>query len=168
VSGAAVAEATSAPVGSGLAGAGVGEVLDDGQSFAKGHRHEPASESAQAPVDETKRMPDPEGVEARRKQWAEHYGGKVESGQKSGPIHPPEDRRLPGFPNAAPAKRKTAVQGGGGLRMRWKDHEGNIYEWDSQHGTVEKYNARGKHLGEFDPNTGAQTKPADKTRSVEP
>jgi len=43
------------------------------------------------------------------------------------------------------------------MRKRWKDSEGNIYEWDSQHGAVEKYNSRGVHLGEFDPNTGAQT-----------
>ena len=35
-----------------------------------------------------------------------------------------------------------------------------------QHGTVEN-NKSGKHLGEFDPITGAQTKPADKTRSIE-
>ncbi|MGW2961624.1 colicin E3/pyocin S6 family cytotoxin [Streptomyces sp. NPDC001220] len=45
---------------------------------------------------------------------------------------------------------------------------GEIYEWDSQHGAVEKYNKRGKHLGEFDPDTGAQTKPADGTRKVTP
>lgn len=67
-----------------------------------------------------------------------------------------------------PAKPKTSVQGGGGLRKRWKDKKGNIYEWDSQHGTVEKYNKRGKHQGEFDPVTGDQTKAADKTRKVEP
>lgn len=47
-------------------------------------------------------------------------------------------------------------------------HAGFIYEWDRQHGTVEKYNKRGKHLGEFDPNTGEQNKAADKTRRVDP
>lgn len=35
---------------------------------------------------------------------------------------------------------KTPVQGGGGLRPRWKDEMGNIYEWDSYHGELEKYN----------------------------
>ena len=35
-------------------------------------------------------------------------------------------------------------------------------------GAVEKYNKRGSHLGEFDHNTGAQTKPADRTRKVDP
>ncbi|BBP68734.1 hypothetical protein PHLH6_07380 [Pseudomonas sp. Seg1] len=29
------------------------------------------------------------------------------------------------------------------------------------------YNKRGKHLGEFDPETGQQTKDANKTREVE-
>jgi hypothetical protein len=48
---------------------------------------------------------------------------------------------------------KTPVKGGGGLRKRWKDAEGNIYEWDSQHGRLEKYDKRGRHLGEFDPDT---------------
>ena len=46
--------------------------------------------------------------------------------------------------------------------------KGIIFEWDSQHGAVEMYDKRGRHLGEYDPTTGEQTKPADKTRSVEP
>lgn len=72
------------------------------------------------------------------------------------------------FPNVQRAKPKTSVQGGGGKRKRWKDDKGNIYEWDSQHGTVEKYNKNGKHMGEFDPDTGEMLKPADPTRRVEP
>lgn len=59
-------------------------------------------------------------------------------------------------------KDKTLAQSG------VKDAEGNIYEWDSQHGSIEKYNKRGKHLGEFDFKTGVQTKAADPTRRVEP
>jgi putative cytotoxic protein/uncharacterized protein DUF4157 len=82
--------------------------------------------------------------------------------------HQPAPKQLPAFPNAQRVPPKTPVQGGGGMRKRWKDPDGNIYEWDSQHGAVEKYNSRGVHLGEFDPNTGAQTKPADKTRKVDP
>lgn len=35
-------------------------------------------------------------------------------------------------------------------------------------GAFEKYNKRGKHQGEFDPATGNQTKPVNKTRTVEP
>ncbi|EPJ84035.1 S-type Pyocin [Pseudomonas sp. CFII64] len=81
--------------------------------------------------------------------------------------HPPP-RGLTAFPDAKIAPRKTTIQGGGGLRKRWKSKEGLIFEWDSQHGAVEKYNKRGKHLGEFDPETGEQTKEADNTREVEP
>ncbi len=63
--------------------------------------------------------------------------------------HPKPDF-LPAFSDAKWAKSKTSVQGGGGLRPRWKSRDGTIYEWDFQHGAVEKYNKRGKHLGEFD------------------
>lgn len=75
---------------------------------------------------------------------------------------------LTAFPDATKAKRKTPVKGGGGLRKRWKNPKGIIFEWDSQHGMVEMYDKRGKHLGEYDPTTGKQTKPVDSTRSVEP
>ncbi|HBO0103131.1 TPA: S-type pyocin domain-containing protein [Pseudomonas aeruginosa] len=80
----------------------------------------------------------------------------------------PAPATLPAFPDALRAKPKTSIQGGGGLRKRWKDKKGNIYEWDSQHGSVEMYDKRGRHLGEFNSNTGARTKPADPKRSVEP
>jgi Cytotoxic len=63
---------------------------------------------------------------------------------------------------------KTPVQGGGSLRPRWKDRKGGIYEFDLQHGTIEKYNKTGrKHLGEYDL-TGKQTKGSDPNRRVEP
>ena len=42
------------------------------------------------------------------------------------------------------------------------------YEWDYQHGDVEKYNKRGKHQGTINPETGKQTKPPVKGREVEP
>jgi hypothetical protein len=93
---------------------------------------------------------------------AEQTPAPRKSGYQSAP------RELPAYPDARVARPKTPVQGGGGLRRRWVDSQGNIYEWDSQHGAVERYNPRGRHLGEFDPDTGAQTKPADPTRTVEP
>ncbi|XVN17075.1 colicin E3/pyocin S6 family cytotoxin [Pseudomonas corrugata] len=65
------------------------------------------------------------------------------------------------------APSKTFVRGGGVKRRRWKDRAGRIYEWDSQHAAVELYTKQGKHLGEFNPVTGEQTKPADPTRKVE-
>jgi Cytotoxic/Domain of unknown function (DUF4157) len=80
----------------------------------------------------------------------------------------PAPKTLRAFPNARAAKPKTAVQGGGKLRARWKDDDGNIFEWDSQHGTVERYNKNGKHQGEFDANSGQMTKGPDKNRTVEP
>jgi hypothetical protein len=78
----------------------------------------------------------------------------------------PED--IKGIPNLRKVRKKTSVQGGGKKRTRYKDKKGNIYEWDYRHGTLEKYNKRGKHLGEYNPKTGKQLKPANKTRRIEP
>ena len=84
-----------------------------------------------------------------------------------GYIPPPKTKDLKGFPGLTKDKRKTPNQGGGGLRKRWKDEKGNIYEWDSRHGALEKYDKQGWHLGQFDYITGKQTKPADKTRRIQ-
>jgi len=81
---------------------------------------------------------------------------------------PPKLDEITGFTGLERATWKTPVQGGGGLRPRWKDSDGNIYEFDKQHGALEKYNSNGKHLGEFNYKTGTQTKPADPTRKVKP
>lgn len=76
-------------------------------------------------------------------------------------------KALSAFPDAKPAKDKNSIQGGGGKRRRWKDGKGRIYEWDSQHGRVEIYSPQGTtHLGEFDPETGEQTKPANPRRTT--
>jgi len=88
---------------------------------------------------------------------------------------PPE--ALPAYPDARVVGRKTPVLGGGALRKRWKTAKGLILEWDSMHGAIEMYEARGKHIGEFDPNTGEQTtksknkkskKKKGKERRIEP
>lgn len=85
-----------------------------------------------------------------------------------GPVaREPAPKSLKAFPNAQRATPKTSVQGGGGLRPRWKDPKGKIYEWDYQHKTVEVYTKNGKHIGEYDPDTGVQTKPGDPNRTVE-
>ncbi|MCE0461350.1 colicin E3/pyocin S6 family cytotoxin [Pseudomonas uvaldensis] len=76
-------------------------------------------------------------------------------------------RSLTAFPDATKVDSKTRVQGGGAVRRRWKDKKGRIYEWDSQHGAVEIYDRQGKHLGEFDAETGMQTKPAKPGRKIE-
>ncbi|AOS39981.1 toxin [Pseudomonas brassicacearum] len=82
--------------------------------------------------------------------------------------HPTPKGVIPAFPDLVRGRSKTPVQGGGGLRPHWHDRKGNIYEWDRQHGALEKYNPRGNHLGEFNHITGEQTKKADETRKVEP
>ncbi len=81
-------------------------------------------------------------------------------------VPPPADNRLPGFPLARRAKGKTRFFGG--IRRRWNDVDGTILEWDYRHGRVEKYSARGSHLGEFDPETGEQIGVRQFYRSVEP
>lgn len=80
--------------------------------------------------------------------------------------HHPAPDSLAAFPDLKSAPSKTYVRGGGKKRRRWKDSSGKIYEWDSQHGKVEVYTKQGKHLGEYDPLTGEQTKPADPGRRV--
>lgn len=83
-------------------------------------------------------------------------------------MYTPPPAHLPAFPDLRAVRPKTLVSGGGGLRRRWKDADNNIYEWDGMHGRVEKYDPRGRHLGEFDPSTGEQTKPANPAYTVEP
>ena len=78
----------------------------------------------------------------------------------------PAPKGLTAFPDAVKDKSKSSVQGGGKKRTRWKDSKGRIYEWDSQHGAVEMYDKQGKHLGEYNPETGEQTKPAKPGRST--
>ncbi|AZE85743.1 Colicin E3 [Pseudomonas orientalis] len=79
----------------------------------------------------------------------------------------PKPKLLAAFPKARWARAKTPVKGGG-KRHRWKDPDGTIYEWDSQHGAVEKYTKHGIHLGEFNHLTGKQRKPAVPGRTIEP
>ncbi len=74
---------------------------------------------------------------------------------------------LPGFPNAVNVKPKTH-RPGGGLRNRWKDVNGDILEWDYRHGAVERYDPQGRHLGEYDADTGVCLKPPVSTRRIEP
>jgi hypothetical protein len=81
-----------------------------------------------------------------------------------GPV--PAPRNLPAFPEARRVKPKTG-RGDGSRRHRWKDSDA-IYEWDAQHGSVEKYTLRGRDQGQFDPNTGAQQKVPDPSRRIEP
>lgn len=78
----------------------------------------------------------------------------------------PAPKGLTAFPDAVRDSPKSSVQGGGKKRSRWKDKKGKIYEWDSQHGAVEIYDKQGKHLGEFDPDTGEMTTPPKPGRTT--
>ena len=64
--------------------------------------------------------------------------------------------------------RYDSVLRGGGLRKRWELPNGQIFEWDSQHGELEKYDKRGKHQGACDPKTGVQKTGPNPRRKVEP
>src|ERR1700683_1214037 len=85
-------------------------------------------------------------------------GDSDEATHPRGQVTPPP-KSLRAFSKAKKATAKTPITGGG-LRKRWKDDDGAIYEWDNAHGTVEKYDSRGHHQGEFDPDSGKQLEPA--------
>jgi hypothetical protein len=70
------------------------------------------------------------------------------------------------FPDLRAVKPKTRF--GGGLRRRWKNAGGNIFEWDHQHGAVEMYDARGRHLGQFDAATGERQSGPERGRTIKP
>ena len=69
-------------------------------------------------------------------------------------------KQLAAFPNAQRVRAKSRVKGSGGLRPRYLDKKGKIYEWDSRHGCLNAYDKTGKHLGKFDHLTGEMLKPA--------
>ncbi len=71
----------------------------------------------------------------------------------------PPPQTLPGFPGAKKVPRRG--------RARWVTPDGDILEWDSQHGEVEVYNKRGKHKGVADPNTGEMLKDPVPGRTTE-
>ncbi|MBI4775404.1 MAG: hypothetical protein HY788_14745 [Deltaproteobacteria bacterium] len=51
---------------------------------------------------------------------------------------------------------------------RWRSLDcKRLYTWDSLHGEIEVFNARGKHLGSVDPVTGALLKDAVRGRTID-
>jgi hypothetical protein len=51
---------------------------------------------------------------------------------------------------------------------RWRSpNRRRLYTWDSQHGEIEVFNRRGKHLGAADPTTGEFIKPARRDRRLD-
>lgn len=69
-------------------------------------------------------------------------------------------KTLPGFKDSEAVNNKSE-------RKRWKLPDKTILEWDYQHGEVEMYDKRGRHLGAYDPNTGEKLKNAVLTRRIE-
>jgi Cytotoxic len=105
---------------------------------------------------------------AYRQLWSAETGSvQPEKPPKVGHLYP-APKTLPAFPMASSAKPKTRVGRGAALRKRWKEPDVTIYEWDYQHGTVEKYDSKGNHQGEFDYLNGARLKSANPARRVEP
>ena len=52
-------------------------------------------------------------------------------------------------------------------QRRWRSPRGDlIYTWDSLHGEVEVFDARGEHRGVIDAVTGRPIKPARKGRRI--
>jgi hypothetical protein len=54
-----------------------------------------------------------------------------------------------------------------GRRKRWRRGNEQIYEEDTQHGELEKYNRRGRHEGSVDPDSGEIIKEPVKGRSID-
>jgi hypothetical protein len=52
-------------------------------------------------------------------------------------------------------------------RRRWLGANQQIFEEDTQHGELEKYNRRGKHEGSVDPESGEIIKDPVKGRCIE-
>ena len=99
-------------------------------------------------------------VFSREDPTKEQRDAQREQGQ---PVTAP--KTLPGYPDAERVRKK-------GGRTRWEEGTGRkkkILEWDGQHGRVEVYDRKGKHLGEFDPDTREPTKDKDPSRGpIEP
>lgn len=77
-------------------------------------------------------------------------------------------KRLSYVPLSSPnfAERLTSLGTLNG-RKRWRDDQTKpIFEYDSQHGELEVYNQRGRHLGVADVRSGEIIKPAIKGRRI--
>jgi hypothetical protein len=76
------------------------------------------------------------------------------------PTYPAPDR-LPAFPHAVRIKPK-------GGRIRWRNRDGSVFEWESRDGALEMFGVHGWHLGEYDHVHGEILKLAEPGRRTEP
>jgi RHS repeat-associated protein len=85
--------------------------------------------------------------------------GSTDPGGSYKPVPQPYKKGgLPGFPGSKLMKNQK------GARTSWDLGKGKWGEWDAENGKVEVYDKNKEHVGEFDPETGAQTKPANSAR----
>ena len=54
-----------------------------------------------------------------------------------------------------------------GHRKRWTNRRGQVFEEDTQHGELEKYNDRGRHEGSVDADSGEVIKDPVRGRTIE-
>ena len=73
----------------------------------------------------------------------------------------PVPNLLPAFPNAVRVKPRRG-------RVRWKDQDGSLLEWESRDGALEMYGTHGWHLGEYDHVHGGNLKLAEPGRRIQP
>ena len=115
----------------------VGKVLKDLESFAN-----EISEDGKKLIDEM------------RHRWDKQ--------RQSGLYRPPP--KLGPNPDGYPGLEHAKPVGG---RPRWRDGDGNIYDWDGRYGEIEKYDRQGRnHKGGFDPETGELRSPPDPRKRV--
>ncbi|MBP2661797.1 MAG: repeat-containing protein [Firmicutes bacterium] len=100
--------------------------------------------------------------ESEQQTNSDSSGSQDKNGSKKAPkpSYTPAPKKLPGFPDAKKVKPK-------GGRTRWKLPDGDIVEWDGQHGELERYNPRGKHKGVWSPD-GEEIKDPVPGRKIDP
>ena len=87
--------------------------------------------------------------------------GKKNEDKRKQPTYIPAPKELPGFPGAEKLQNKK------GKRPAWNLPNGDLGEWDSQHGEVEVYDKTGKkHKGAYNPETGEKEKEPVKGRKA--
>jgi len=64
---------------------------------------------------------------------------------------------LPAFPNAVRVRPREG-------RIRWRDRDGSLFEWESRDGALQAFGAHGWHLGEYDHVHGGNLKLAEAGR----
>jgi hypothetical protein len=89
-----------------------------------------------------------------------HHHPDTGGHQRSQPRCPAPDF-LPAFPNAERVRPESG-------RIRWRDTDGTVLEWDSHRAALDVYGHDGWHLGEYDHVRGSILGVAEPGRRIEP